>query len=68
VSIESYEIASSLEAVASEIRYAAHSYIRLPSYRDDLAAGLESLKERLDAIWAVFLRIRAEEAASAPRK
>jgi hypothetical protein len=65
---ESYSkaIAASIEADAKEVLVAAALYQRLPS--DNLAAGLESLMDRLNETYRVFLRHRAEEAAHAPQK
>lgn len=65
--VSSTTVAASLEARASEIAAAAKLYQRLPAYREDLAAGLESLMGGLNHQWGVFLRKCAEEAAHGPR-
>lgn len=66
--VNSVAIASSLEATAKELAAAAAAYQRMPSFRRDLAAGLSSLRDRLNDEWAVFLTKVNEEASSAPQK
>ena len=60
--------AASLAATAREITAAAELYERLPKERSNLAAGLESLKERLDLEWLAFITKVAVEAANAPQE
>ena len=59
--IDSAAIAASLAATAKEIAAAAELYERMPRARANLAAGLESLKARLDREWASFLAKTAKE-------
>ncbi len=70
MSIEPYSkaVAASIEADAKEVASAAHLYQRMASGQDSLAAGLESLMDRLNETYRVFLRTRAEEAAHAAPK
>ena len=65
--IDSIAIAASIEADAKEVASCAALYQRLTSGQDSLAAGLESLMDRLNETYRVFLRNRAEEAALALR-
>jgi hypothetical protein len=64
----SIAVAASIEADAKEVAACAHLYQTMASGRDSLAAGLESLMDRLNETYRVFLRHRAEEAAHAPQK
>ena len=69
MSINSADIAASIDAHARELSAAARLYQNLQyANREATAAGLESLKAALDYDWLIFLRKRAEEAAHAPQK